>query len=82
MVKERDQAQEKVAAVQASARIPSPGKLTPAAQEKLDVNAQITRMEQDAIMADPVAAAAKARLVDANERVQAFRKQAQNAGAR
>jgi hypothetical protein len=80
LIKQRDQAEDKVEAVQASAKIPSPAQVTPAAQKKLDVNSKITRMEQDAIQNDPEAAAAKSRIVDLNAQVQTYRKQAQNAG--
>jgi hypothetical protein len=80
LVKERDKAQSQVEAVQASAKIPPPAeRVTPAAEKKLDVSTRITRMEQDAIAADPQASAAKARMVDLNERLTAMRKQAEGA---
>ena len=79
LVKQRDQAQDTVEAVQASAKIPNPDRVTPAAEKKLDLSTKITRMEQDAIAADPQASAAKARMVDLNERLTAMRKQAQGA---
>jgi uncharacterized protein YdcH (DUF465 family) len=77
LLKERDELQDEVEAVQASAKIPSPQTVTPAAQRKLDVNSRITRMEQDAIAADPHASAAKAKVVELNEKLTALRKQAQ-----
>lgn len=80
LVKQRDHAEDKVEAVQAAAKIPSPAQVTPIAQQKLNVSSKITHMEQDAIQADPDAAAAKSRLVDLNAQVQTFKKQAQNAG--
>ena len=76
-MKERDELQDEVEAVQASAKIPSPQTVTPAAQKKLDINSRITRMEQDAIAADPQASAAKAKVVELNEKLTALRKQAQ-----
>jgi hypothetical protein len=82
LVKERDQAQDKVEAVQASAKIPPVEQVTPAAEKKLDVSAKITRMEQEAIAADPQASAAKARMVELNEMLTGMRKQAQTGGAR
>jgi hypothetical protein len=63
LLKERDELQDEVEAVQASAKIPSPQTVTPAAQKKLDINSRITRMEQDAIAADPQASMAKAKVV-------------------
>ena len=78
LLKERDELQEEVEAVQASAKIPSPQTVTPAAQKKLDINSRITRMEQDAIAADPQASAAKAKVVALNEKLTALRKQAQS----
>ena len=80
LLKERDELQDEVEAVQASAKIPSPQTVTPAAQKKLDINSRITRMEQDAIAADPQASAAKAKVVELNEKLTAMRKQAQSAG--
>lgn len=80
LVQQRDHAEDKVEAVQASAKVPNPEQVTPIAQKKLDVSSKITRMEQDAIQADPDAAAAKSRLVNLNAQVQTFKKQAQNAG--
>lgn len=80
LVQRRDQAEDKVEAVQAAARIPSPAQVTPAAQKKLDLSSQVTRMEQDAIANDPQAAAAKNKLIDLNAQVQTLKKQAQNAG--
>ena len=74
-VQQRDQAEKKVEAVQASAKIPSAEQVTPAAQKKLDIKSHITRMEQDAINNDPAAAAAKSRIVDLNAQVQTMRKQ-------
>jgi hypothetical protein len=48
--------------------------VTPAAQTKLDISAKITRMEQDAINADPEAKSAKDKLVALNEQLTAARK--------
>src|SRR5206468_2539314 len=63
LVKERDQANQQVEAVQASAKVPPPvERVAPVAEKKLDVSTKITRMEQDAIAADPQASAAKARM--------------------
>jgi hypothetical protein len=73
LIKQRDHAAEHVEAAQASARIPNPEAVTPAAQHKLDINAKITRMEQSAIDADPDARAAQERLVKAKARVTAMR---------
>jgi hypothetical protein len=75
LVRQRDHAEDKVEAVQAGARVPSPAQVTPAAQKKLDVSSKITRMEQDAINANPQAAAAKARLIDINAQLTTLRKQ-------
>jgi len=69
-------------AVQASAKVPPVEQVTPAAEKKLDVSAKITRMEQEAIAADPQASAAKARMVELNEMLTGMRKQAQTGGAR
>ncbi len=80
LIQHRDHAQDKVEAVQASAKIPSPEQVTPIAQKKLDLNSKITRMEQDAIQSDPDAAAAKSKVVDLNAQVQTLKKQPQNAG--
>lgn len=78
LLKQRDQAENQVEAVQAGAKIPpSAERVTPAAERKLNVSSKITRMEQDAIAADPQASAAKAHMVDLNERLTAMRKQAQ-----
>jgi hypothetical protein len=82
LVKERDRAEDRVEALQAGARIPSPERVTPAAQRKLDLSAKITRMEQQAINADPQARAAKAKLQEATERVTAMRQQARDGAAR
>jgi hypothetical protein len=77
LVAQRDRADDRVEAVQAGARIaPNPDRVLPAAQQKLQVSSKITRMEQDAIAADPQASAAKAKLVAANEKLAALRKQA------
>jgi uncharacterized protein YdcH (DUF465 family) len=81
LLAQRDRAEDQVEAVQASARIPAPEAVTPAAQKKLDLKSKITRKEQSALAADPQARAAKARLTDANERVNAMRQQARGAGA-
>jgi hypothetical protein len=78
LIQQRDHAEDKVEAVQAAAKIPSPEQVTPIAQKKLDLSSKITHMEQDAIQADPDAAAAKSRLVDLNAQVQTFKKQAQS----
>jgi len=80
LIKTRDQAEENVEAVQASAKIPSSEEVTSAAQRKLDIKAKITRMEQDALMADTATAAAKSRLIDANAQVQTYKKQAHTTG--
>jgi hypothetical protein len=83
LVAERDRAGDRVEAVQAGARIaPNPDRVLPAAQQKLQVSSKITKMEQDAIAADPQASAAKAKLVEANEKLTALRKQAEASGAR
>lgn len=82
LVKERDRAEERVEAVQAGARVPSPEKVTPAAQRKLEISARITRMEQNALAADPQASRAKARLVELTEELKAARRQAEQAGTR
>jgi hypothetical protein len=74
LVRQRDHLGDKVEAVQASAKIPSPEQVTPAAQQKLDVSSRVTRMEQDAISADPTAKAAKDRMVELNEKLTAMRK--------
>jgi uncharacterized protein YdcH (DUF465 family) len=81
LLAQRDRAEDQVEAVQASARIPAPEAVTPAAQKKLDLKSKITRKEQSALAADPQARAAKARLTEANERVNAMRQQARGAGA-
>ena len=83
LVAERDRAEDHVEAAQASARIPpNPERVTPAAQRKLNVSSKITNMEQDAIAADPEASAAKAKMVEANARLSALRKQAEASGGR
>jgi hypothetical protein len=82
LVKERDRAEDRVEALQAGARIPSPEQVTPAAQRKLEVSAKITRMEQQAINADPQARSAKAKLQEATDRVTAMRQQARDGAAR
>jgi hypothetical protein len=82
LAKERDRAEDRVEALQAGARIPSPERVTPAAQRKLEVSAKITRMEQQAINADPQARAAKAKLQEASDRVTAMRQQARDSAAR
>jgi hypothetical protein len=77
LVAQRDHAENRVEAVQAGARIaPNPDRVLPAAQQKLQVSSKVTKMEQDAIAADPQASAAKAKLVEANEKLAALRKQA------
>jgi hypothetical protein len=80
----RDRAADKVEARQASAKVPpnASDRVLSAAQEKLNVSTQVTKMEQDAIAADPQASAAKARMVEANERLAAMRKQAEASGGR
>ena len=83
LVADRDRAEDHVEAVQAGANIPpNPERVTPAAQHKLNVSSKITKMEQDAIAADPEASAAKARMVEANARLSALRKQAEASGGR
>jgi hypothetical protein len=82
LVKERDRAEDRVEALQAGARIPSPERVTPVAQRKLEVSAKITRMEQQAINADPQARSAKAKLQEATDRVTAMRQQARDGAAR
>jgi hypothetical protein len=83
LVAQRDRAEERVAAVQAGAKIPpSAERVIPAAQQKLNVSSKITNMEQDAIAADPEAATAKGRMVEANARLSALRKQAEASGGR
>lgn len=82
LLKERDRAEEQVEAVQAGARFPNPEKVTPAAQRKLEISARVTRMEQDALAADPQASQAKARLVELTEQVKAARKQAEQSVTR
>jgi uncharacterized protein YdcH (DUF465 family) len=79
LLDQKEHAEDQVEAVQASARIPAPEAVTPAAQKKLDLKAKITRKEQAALAADPQARAAKARLTEANERVNAMRQQARGA---
>jgi len=80
LVAQRDRADDRVEAVQAGARIAptgsTPERVLPAAQQKLQVSSKVTKMEQDAIAADPQASAAKAKLVEANEKLAALRKQA------
>jgi hypothetical protein len=73
LIDERDHAAKHVEAAQASARIPTPEAVTPAAQRKLDINAKITRIEQAALDADPDARAAQERLVKTKARVTAMR---------
>jgi uncharacterized protein YdcH (DUF465 family) len=80
LLNERDRAEDRVEAVQAAARVPSPEAVTPAAQKKLDLKSRITKKEQAAVAADPEARAAKARVAEANERVTAMRQQARGAG--
>jgi hypothetical protein len=80
LVRQRDQAANEVEAVQASSRRPDPERVTPAAEEKLNVSARVTKMEQDAIAADPQASAAKARVVELNDKVTLLRRQAQAGG--
>jgi len=81
LLNQRDHAADRVEAVQAGAKIPpSVERVTPAAQQKLEVSSKVTKMEQDAISADPEAAAAKARMVEANARLSALRKQAEASG--
>jgi uncharacterized protein YdcH (DUF465 family) len=79
LVDERDGLQDKVEAVQASAKIPAPEQVTPVAQRKLDLSGKITRMERDAIAADPQALAAQKRVDVANARVTAMRQAARGA---
>ena len=81
LLEQKDHAEDQVEAVQASARIPAPEAVTPAAQKKLDLKSKITRKEQAALAADPQARAAKARLTEANEHVNAMRQQARGATA-
>jgi len=81
LLDQKEHAEDQVEALQASARIPAPQAVTPAAQKKLDLKAKITRKEQAALAADPQARAAKARLTEANERVNAMRQQARSAAA-
>jgi hypothetical protein len=81
LVAQRERADERVGAVQAGARIePNPDRVLPAAQQKLQISSKVTKMEQDAIAADPQASAAKAKLVEANERLTALRKQGEVGG--
>jgi hypothetical protein len=85
LVAQRDQAEERVEAVQAGARTPAATnteRVIPAAQQKLQVSSKVTKMEQDAIAADPQASAARAKMVEANERLAAMRKQAEAQGGR
>jgi len=82
LVKERDDAKEEVEAVQASAKIPNPESVTPAAQKKLDVKSEITRMEQDAIARDPRASEAKAKVAELSARVAAMRQEARGTSSR
>jgi hypothetical protein len=82
LVAQREAAQDQVEAIQASARGASPERVLPTAQRKLELSARITRMEQDAIAADPEAAAAKAKIVELTEKLTTLRKQAQAAGIR
>jgi hypothetical protein len=82
LIRRRDHAEDRVEAVQAGARIPNPEAVTPAAQRKLEVSAKITRMEQDAIAADPTARAAQAKVVEANDRVTAMRQQTRGSAVR
>ena len=77
---EKAAATDRVEAVQAAARIPSPDRVTPAAQAKLEVGSELTRTEQEAVAADPEASAAKAKLTQAQQRVTVMRKQAQAGG--
>ncbi|HEY7120457.1 MAG TPA: hypothetical protein VH475_27990 [Tepidisphaeraceae bacterium] len=86
LLNERDHAKDKVEAEQAAARIPGTNvpdaaQVAPAAKQKLDVSARVTKLEQDALAADPQASAARAKLVEANERLSALRKQAQSSGS-
>ena len=84
LVAQRDRKTGEVEAVQAGAKVPpaASGQVLSAAQEKLNVSSKVTRMEQDAIAADAEASAAKAKMVEANERLSALRKQAEALGAR
>jgi hypothetical protein len=83
LLAQRDRAEDRVEAVQAGAKIPpSVEQVTPAARHKLEVSSKVTKMEQDAIAADPEAAAAKAKMVEANARLSALRKQAEAGGGR
>jgi hypothetical protein len=81
LVRQKDHAEDRVEAVQAGATIPNPDAVTPAAQRKLNLSAQITKMEQQAIAADPQASTAKRAVQEINDRLTALRKQAQAAGA-
>lgn len=79
LVNQREHADDRVEAVQAGARIPDPVQVTPAAERKMKLSSAITKMEQQAIAADPQAAAARKVVMELNDRVTALRKQAQSA---
>ncbi|HYE20241.1 MAG TPA: hypothetical protein VEA69_17465 [Tepidisphaeraceae bacterium] len=80
LMEEKAAATDRVEAVQAAARIPSPDRVTPAAQAKLEVGSELTRLEQEAVAADPEASAARAKLTQAQQRVTVMRKQVQAGG--
>jgi len=85
LMTKKQAADNRVEAVQASAAIPGnevaapAAKVTPAAQVKLDIGSEMTRMEREAIAADPAASAARDRLSQAQQRVAGMRKAAQSA---
>jgi hypothetical protein len=77
LLAQRDRADERVEAVQASSKLgPDPAKVAPAAQRKLDIKSRITQMEQDAIRNDPEASAARKDLEQATAKLSAARKSA------
>jgi hypothetical protein len=81
LMRQKESAEDRVEAVQAGAKIPNPQTVTPEAQRKMNLSAAITKMEQQAIAADPQASSAKRAVQELNDRLVALRKQAQAAGA-
>jgi len=74
---DKQAAADRIQAIQATAPLPAPELLTPAAQAKLEVGAKLTRMEQEAVAADPAASAARTRLTQAQQKVLQMRQTAQ-----
>jgi hypothetical protein len=81
LLQQKEHAEDRVEAVQAGAKIPNPDAVIPEAQRKMNTSAAITKMEQQAIAADPQASAAKRAVQEINDRLTALRKQAQAPGA-